>query len=156
MARLTLLVSGVVSLLAIGIVACTQAPEVMPDTVPQAWVEALNARRPQDLASLYTEDCVVLPPDDPTVKGRQAVMDFYIPLMKYGITIEVANEESETRGDLTFRRGTYALKNKDAEVTERGKYLQIWRKQKEGAWLLSRDIWNTDEKRQVVPPAMIQ
>src|SRR5689334_2855466 len=112
MTKLARPASGFLFLLAIiGVVGCTKAPEAMPDTAPRAWIEAFNARKAREMGALYTDDCVLLPPDVPGVKGRQAVMDFFVPLMRYGITIELSNEELETRGDLAFRRGIYVLKN---------------------------------------------
>ena len=129
--------------------------EPMPETTAEAWQELFNSRKAQALVSMYTDDCILMPPEEPSVTGRQAVMDFYLPLLRHGFTMERTNEEAETRADVTLRRGTYVVKDRHGEVTERGKYMQLWRMQEDGKWRLSREIWNTDEKRKIKPPVLM-
>ncbi len=56
--------------------------------------------------------------------------------------------EIDGRGDLAFARGTYSwtVRIGDGEpVADHGKWLTIWREQADGTWLLSQDIWNSDQ-----------
>lgn len=150
--------ASALTLTAIAVLAlagCAKPPEPMPETTAEAWLELFNDRKAQALVAMYTDDCILMPPDEPTITGRQAVMDFYLPLLRHGFTMERANEEAETHTDLTFRRGTYTIKDRHGEVTEQGKYVQLWRRQDDGKWRLSREIWNTDERRKIKPPTLM-
>ena len=52
------------------------------------------------------------------------------------------------RGDLAFARGTYSWTVRVGEgepVSDTGKWLTIGRRQADGTWLLSQDIWNSDQ-----------
>jgi ketosteroid isomerase-like protein len=54
-------------------------------------------------------------------------------------------------GDLGFTTGTYedSYKAPDGKVvTEKGKYVCIWKKQKDGSWKAIHDIWNSDSKQE--------
>ena len=52
-------------------------------------------------------------------------------------------------GDLGFTAGTYedSVKGPDGKtVNEKGKYLCVWKKQKDGTWKAIHDMWNADSK----------
>lgn len=62
------------------------------------------------------------------------------------VKIEVADS-----GDLAYSLGTWQLKGKDPkgnDVTQTGKYLTVWKKQKDGSWKVVADTGNVDP-----PPA---
>lgn len=59
--------------------------------------------------------------------------------------------EVDGRGDLAYVRGRYSMVMalpSQPELSESGKYIEIWRKQPDGSWKLFRDIFNAD-----APPA---
>lgn len=97
------------------------------------------------LDAIYTDDAVVMPPGAPTRVGRSEFSDLVAPLT---ITdFELKTIEIEGRGDLAYARHTYAwtVRIGDGDpMPDRGKALTIWRRQPDGRWLLSRDIWNSD------------
>jgi ketosteroid isomerase-like protein len=50
-------------------------------------------------------------------------------------------------GDIGYTSGTYEFTMNDASgkpVNERGKYLEVWKKQADGKWKCVMDIWNSD------------
>ena len=98
------------------------------------------------VAALYTEEAVVMPPGQETVIGRSAILDLFSPLTISDFQLVTA--EIDGRGDLAFARGTYVwtVRVGDGEpVPDGGKWLTVWRKQADGTWLLSQDIWNSDQ-----------
>ncbi len=140
------------------VAACTSPPappETLPDAVVDMWAKAFNAHNAEALAQVYSEDCILMPPGAKALQGRRGVLAFFHDLPRQGMQIAVTNEESEVRGDMAVRRGTYEMKDRDGSTVERGKYLEVWRKQ-DGQWLLSRDIWNADEKPQITPPSFVR
>jgi uncharacterized protein (TIGR02246 family) len=109
-----------------------------------------NAIRKGDgaaIATLYTEDATLLPPDSDMVKGRAGVEAFWRGGLQMGIkeavltTVDVAGA-----GDFAYEIGRFALKvqPEGKEVIEqKGKYVVVWKKAPKGVWKLHVDIWNS-------------
>lgn len=60
------------------------------------------------------------------------------------------SREIDGRGDSAYERAHYELSSFSAggaeiPTTSRGKYLNIWRKQADGSWLITVNTWNFDE-----------
>lgn len=98
------------------------------------------------VAALYTADGLLMPPNAPTVSGRsaiQAFMETFPPVSHFELTnIAVDGEE-----DLAFVHGTYAMTLEMPDGTsapDAGKYIEIRRRQPDGRWLLTHDIFNSD------------
>ena len=54
-------------------------------------------------------------------------------------------------GDLGYTSGTYDLSFKDASgktISDKGKYLTVWKKEADGSWKVLFDMFNSD-----LPPA---
>jgi uncharacterized protein (TIGR02246 family) len=101
----------------------------------------------QSLAGLYTEDAVLMPPGQAAVPGRSDIrkfMEAFPPISKFEFHID----DVDGYEDLAYVRGRYlmVLTPKDAPgpVEDRGKYIEIRRKQSDGSWLMAVDIFNSD------------
>ncbi|MGH9323091.1 MAG: YybH family protein [Vicinamibacteria bacterium] len=107
------------------------------------------------LMKLYTEDAIVMPPGAPAAQGRAAIEAFLVAFPKV-TEMDLALEEIEGRGDLAFVRGTYTMTleipGAPGPMTDKGKYLEIRRKQADGSWLLGRDIFNSNSPPPAPPP----
>jgi len=107
------------------------------------WIEAFNAHNADALASLYSEDAVLLPPNEPAVFGRDAIRATNKELLAdEGIGMELEDLEINIVGDLGYKAGRYRMYSKDGGLLDRGKYIEIWKKT-DGQWLIHRDIWNS-------------
>jgi ketosteroid isomerase-like protein len=98
---------------------------------------------------MFAEDAVWWVPDAPAIEGRAAIRAATEP--DPGIAVQeftVTSLEIDGYGDLAFDRGafTYTVVSEGAEepITFIGKYVVIARKQEDGAWLWTLNIWNTD------------
>jgi len=112
-----------------------------------AWTAAANSADHAALAALYTEDAALLPPNSPTVRGRSAVGEFMSKLPPIsGMTLTPV-EIKGARG-LAYVWGNYvmtlSIPGAGAPVKDRGKYVEIWRKGRDGVWSIHRDIFNSD------------
>jgi uncharacterized protein (TIGR02246 family) len=94
-------------------------------------------------AALYTEDAVAILPNGVVVEGRaaiQALLEPLPPISQYDVTIV----QIDGRGDLAFVRAayseTYVVEGTPEPIHGAGKYVQTWRKQPDGKWLISLDI----------------
>lgn len=98
------------------------------------------------LAAAYTPDAILYPSDAPAVTGHDEIKKSFAgfpPIKAFDAKIE----ELEGYGDLAYLRGsavmTMALPD-GTEAKASGKYIEIYRKQADGSWLMDRDIYNMD------------
>ena len=116
------------------------------------WSKAAVKRDVDRVASFYAEDAIVYPPNAPVAIGRPAakkVWASYFADPTFLISWKTVNAGVSKSGDLGFTAGTYeaSFKGPDGKmVSEKGKYLTTWKKDKDGKWKASHDIWNTDSK----------
>jgi ketosteroid isomerase-like protein len=103
------------------------------------------------LAEFYTEDAMLIPPNEPIVRGKQAIAEWYQREFEKAPPIEnpkVTLEEIEVCGNLAFNRGNFILKfegeTADKPIILNLRFITIWRKQPDGSWKFYRDIWNTN------------
>jgi len=99
------------------------------------------------VVSLFIENAVVMPPNEPILQGREAIKTFYeaLPPIQEFMSQVV---EVDGRGDIAYVRGSYSLKIEMEGVAEpiqdTGKTISILRKQEDGSWLFATTIWNSD------------
>jgi uncharacterized protein (TIGR02246 family) len=114
------------------------------------WSAAAVARDVERVASFYAEDAIAYPPGEPAAVGKaeaKKVWAAYFTDPTFAISWKT--KHAEVTGDLGYTAGTYedSFKGPDGKtVKEKGKYVCVWRKQKDGNWKAIQDIWNTDSK----------
>ena len=100
-----------------------------------------------DLANGYVDDVISMPPHAPINVGKQQTIAFHsAPEPKINSFI-VNSEEIDGRDDLAYSRGSFvfkALLNDSIEINDNGKYLILLKKQADGSWKVTREIWNSD------------
>jgi uncharacterized protein (TIGR02246 family) len=142
--------------------ACKQPP---PADTPAAdeqtirdldakWEKTAGARDLDGTLSFYSRDAVVLPGNAPIVIGKDAIRALWVSLLSPDISLSwQANKVDVSRsGDLAYVIGTYTLSAKDAQgkpATDRGKFLEVYKKQGDGSWKIAVDMYNSDL---AVPP----
>jgi ketosteroid isomerase-like protein len=99
----------------------------------------------------YTEDAKLMMPGMPIIEGRDAIKAAFASMG--AIQDEKWNSLSiEGHGDLAYEQGTYSYTvippGMSVSMTDKGKFIVVWKKQADGAWKAARDIWNSD-----MPPA---
>ena len=105
---------------------------------------AFNRRDAAALAAMYTEDARLLPPGSEMASGRQAIQQFWQGAFDMGVTGgELRPQQIEARDDLAYEMSTATLRMGDAG-TQAVKYVVIWKRQTDGAWQMTVDIWNAN------------
>jgi len=116
------------------------------------WSKAAATKDAERVASFYAEDAVAYPPNEPVAVGRTAakkVWASYFADKSFSISWKTVYAEVAKSGELGFTAGTYedSFTGPDGKkVTEKGKYLCTWKKQKDGTWKAVHDMWNSDAK----------
>jgi uncharacterized protein (TIGR02246 family) len=122
--------------------------------VAEAWLEAAARKDADGVAALYTTDALLLGPNRPAVSGRDGIRDWFAALPNFTrMTTTLA--EVEGRGDLAVARYTFAMTLElpgRPPIEERGKILQVLRRQPDGRWLIWRESFNADTPRPPGPP----
>jgi ketosteroid isomerase-like protein len=117
----------------------------------EAFVKAFNARQNDTILNLYAENSVFMPPNEPIIRGKDALKHFYEELFKRGATnLRMDIAEVSGHGPLAYQSGTYEMDLKPETGTpgrDRGKYLFVLRKMQIG-WKYEYTMWNSD-----LPPA---
>jgi len=108
---------------------------------------ALNARDAKAAAALYTEDAVLIPPGEPLVRGREAIEEYWRGAIESGGVRDVSVETMDalSSGSLGYETGSFVLtaNGPDGEaVIDRGRYIELLRREPDGRWLSTHGIWN--------------
>ena len=116
----------------------------------QAGHRAWQSRDWAALATLYTEDALVMPEDAPIVQGREHIVawnsQFAVKITdsKFDV-LEI--EGSDGVAYATCRHSyNFKLKDHPEILSFQGKHVLIVKKQTDGSWLTAVQIWNSDSQ----------
>jgi uncharacterized protein (TIGR02246 family) len=152
----------VLALLAMLVVSCQAPPTNVADVrkaieaAAEHFATAFNAKDAAALASHYSADATILPPNGPRVSGRANFESFFKEMFPIGSDLKLTVNHVDASGDLAYEVGTYtmAIQMPGAPpMTDAGKYVAVWKRQADGRWLIAADIWNTDVPMPPPPPA---
>jgi ketosteroid isomerase-like protein len=111
-----------------------------------AWLKAIGAKQLDATVSYYGNGAVLLAPNAPIARTkdeiRQTWSQFFASIpagarLSGGTTqVEVANS-----GDMAYTVGFYTVGN---PPIDKGKYLEVWKKQPDGSWKAIVDTFNSD------------
>jgi ketosteroid isomerase-like protein len=103
----------------------------------------------EQLLSLFTDDVIFLPPNQPQFSGKENLRKWFINYFNYCSPVEhlhISNMNS--KGDFAYLVGRYqvTLKVKDSGETlnDKGKSVFLFERQK-GMWKCTYSIWNSDK-----------
>ena len=117
--------------------------------VNQKYLEFYNSGNYEGVASLHTEDAVVMPPNVLSRIGKDQIMSAIKDEISMGFTdLKFVENDIKIFGTLAYDEGSYSLNIKSdiGEIigNDFGKYLVVWEKQNDGRWLMKKDIWNSN------------
>ena len=106
--------------------------------------EALAAGDASSVASLYSIDAVVMPPNTSNVVGRAEIQKLFQGLIDSGVSsAKLMAEDVESSGHLAREIGTAVFGMKDGTFQPAVKYVVVWKRNDAGVWQLHADIWNS-------------
>ena len=114
----------------------------------EKFVAAFSRGDAAAIATLYGNDAQVLPPNNDSISGKQAIATFWQGVMNMGIkAAKLDTVAVDDSGDIACEVGMYTLLSEGGQEIDRGKYVVVW-KQEAGEWKLHRDIWNSSRPAQ--------
>jgi uncharacterized protein (TIGR02246 family) len=116
----------------------------------RAWSRAAAGGDVEAILNYWADDALVLPPDGPTMRGRQALRAYLETSMKtpgFRISWEPVEARISKDGDMGYlvERTIVTVGGPDGKaVTQRFRGVTIWRRQADGAWKNVVDISNAE------------
>ena len=113
-----------------------------------AFVAAFNAKDVSKILDLYADNSVFMPPNEPVIRGKEALKHFYEELFSRQGASDLKMDVGEVsgHGTLAYQSGTFEMALKPATRPagrDRGKYLFVVRKMSNG-WKYHYTMWNSD------------
>ena len=100
------------------------------------------------MAEGYTIDAIAFPPNAPEAKGREAIQKVWAGIIAMGkVDFKLHTDGLRVFGTTAVSHGTYDLEvtMKDGKpIKDNGKFLEVWKEQKDGSWLREYDMWNSN------------
>jgi uncharacterized protein (TIGR02246 family) len=125
----------------------TDADRTANRQVVEKFTKGVLASDFASVAALYTPDGTMMPPNEPTLRGRDAIQKWMAGFPKIA-TFQATDDEIEGSGDIAYVAGRYKMSftppGAKAPVTDSGKFVEVRKKQPDGSWLILRDIFNSD------------
>ena len=113
-----------------------------------AFAKAFNAGDAAQVAALYSKDALIMMPETAASKGTKGVRDQTQAGLDAGwCNIKFKTIKSGSDGDLAFNIGSVSMdRPSDRGATKvKGKYLDVYRRQRDGSWKIIATMYNTDK-----------
>ena len=128
-----------------------------PPAVPQAGVDsaadrllaALRTDATDSLLALMSDDVIIMPPNEPVLKGKAAVRTWYEQFVQqmHTSSLTITDREVLIGGDFATEvagfEWTLTPVAGGPPIVDRGSYMQVWHRQPDGRWVFSREVWNS-------------
>lgn len=154
---------GCAALSVFALVGCTEAPPPVPPDTREADTKALKddeaawnkdwaAKDLEKILSHYADDASLEIPDVAILKTKDDMRKALKQVLddpNWSITFANDKTDVDKSGDLAYVQGHYTVTATDEKskkkVTEKGKYVTVYKKQADGSWKAVQDINNEDE-----------
>jgi uncharacterized protein (TIGR02246 family) len=142
--------------------ACTQAPPPAPPDTRAAdeqtirdsetqWVKDFAAKDMDKIVAHYTDDGSVLMTGIPIMTGKDSIRGVLKDVVAdpgFGLELKTVKVEVSKGSDLAYSQGTYSFTSTDPKtkkpLVEKGKYVEVYKKQADGSWKIVEDMNNAD------------
>jgi uncharacterized protein (TIGR02246 family) len=151
-------ISAVLTLVTVTVTSCASKKDGADiEAINKLHQREMEASRKWDidtLASLWTDDVVMLPAGEPALIGRDANRASITRLRDESGTAEIRDyilsfNEVKVTGDWAFEWGTYsgtlAPERGGESLRATGKVIRVLKKDADGSWRIARAMYNSDE-----------
>jgi ketosteroid isomerase-like protein len=134
------------------VVAESTSAETDVEAIKRVNIDLINAFNVGDVPAavdLAMDDAVDLPPNRQAVVGKEAIREFLQSDMdRFAMHFVDEIVEVEVDGDLAVIWSNYTVRltprDGGGPIENQGKWLKVLKRQPDGSWKFSRNIWNSD------------
>ena len=116
------------------------------ESAADAYVAAMNAGDWALEDQSFTEDAVRTPPHEEPHHGREAI-EAWLGGIDELVSYELTRDRIGGADGFAYVRGRYAItlrpRGAPGPISDQGDFVEIWRKEPDGAWRVTEGIWNT-------------
>ena len=115
-------------------------------TSSKTWVKTYNQNDWKALALLFSANATMMPPNSPEVRGHKAIAAWQNE-NENGFRIAFDIQEIDGKADTAYVKGrscVFIPDGNDGFLVDVGKFLEVRKKQSDGAWLIHADVFNSD------------
>ncbi|HKT52350.1 MAG TPA: DUF4440 domain-containing protein [Candidatus Angelobacter sp.] len=128
----------------------TSSAEAELRSADQEWMKVFSAKDLDKSVAFVAPNGSVLSPNAPIATGAEAIRKafagfFALPDLHISWSPTVADVSRSS--DLGYTQGTYELSFRDSggkQVSDKGKYVTVWKRQQDKSWKVVADIFNSD------------
>jgi ketosteroid isomerase-like protein len=106
----------------------------------------MNAADWARVARSFSEDAVRLPPNEEPHEGREAI-ERWLGGIEELTSYELIRDRIDGADGIAYVRGRYDItlrpRGVPASLSDQGDFLEVWRKEPDGAWRIIEAMWNT-------------
>jgi ketosteroid isomerase-like protein/quercetin dioxygenase-like cupin family protein len=138
----------VLGMVALSVAGCGRSVDVEQERMALLEADRQWSQAATDLdlfMSYYTSDATSYPPGMPALVGPDAIRKTFTEMYSvpgFSLSWTADKAEVSASGDVGYTTGTYDLTM--GGVKDSGKYITLWRKQPEGTWKVTADIFNSN------------
>jgi len=134
-----------VVLLPVTVALAAGADEKAVRDADEQWSKVAAAKDLDKTVSFYADGAVVLPPNQAAVTTKDGIRNLWKAFLDSltDISWKTARVEMAKSGDMGYLIGTYEATLKDG-TKDNGKYCEVWKKQADGKWKVSADMFSSD------------
>jgi ketosteroid isomerase-like protein len=131
----------------------TDAVETDRAAITRATAEllaAVNDSSADRCLAVWAADGVLMPPHHPSVQGHEAIGNYFRSLFsRRRFRFAFTSSDIHLAGDTAMECVTYTAimwsESGASPIEDVGKGLHVYRRQSNGSWKLTHDIWNSDQ-----------
>jgi len=116
-----------------------------------AWNKDSALKDADKWAGYFAEDAAILMPNEPIIMGREKAKEAIKGMLadpNFSVSFTPTRVDASKGGDLAYTVGTYSMTMSDPKekkpMTDKGKYVTVYKKQADGSWKAVADMFNSD------------
>jgi ketosteroid isomerase-like protein len=116
--------------------------------VAEEEMAAAKAGDVQRSLAILSDDYERIAPNQPAIRGEQVRQEMMDSQEQSSVEFTYSNQEVGVDGDLAYHRYSYNMtlipENGGEPIRDQGAGIQILRRDQDGSWKITKDIWNSD------------
>ncbi len=115
----------------------------------EEYMRCQDAGDAEGCSSFWDADGVIMPPNEPAVRGRDALRSWYVGVFQHvQLEYQLKYDDIQLNEGWSFANGTFTGKVKPRDgsdpIEDSGKFLEVHKQLPDGTWKFFRHMWSSD------------